>query len=536
MATTLLKFYQSVLGSASMVSDEQNQVSFKYGDKLIPTQISGKRLCLPTQEGLRNKTDKMLFMHPLVEGITGGESPVMEKLRTCMMMTAHLRSVTLITELLNLGVNIGDHSKTNSEHADLLMIMKDVDKSILEKWLQVASYSAKNENAQIVHIFLKRQGAKFKGVSYGRGAVVTFPLYKELKKGERKLGTITLRNRDREVFLKLMEYVFPGIDEEHRYSAGSNSDIGPFFDALLHAVHGLGENINQVADLIKPFAVNYDMITYDLSWMSDLQNISDLLPEIRAIPLQEGNRSEATPTRTVTSSPIVQSPPPLVVAPAVPRYVQPDPSTMIPARLLQQPSPEMPAVQQSAYQKMPPAEPQKEDSGYVDYSTLRKQPPQMAVQQPPQMQGLSPQAQNSIIVDPSTGRQFINVNGSWVEVTGSVAQRQPMYPQQPAINPMSARAQSNPNWGLAPVQQVFYDQFGRPVQGVPMQQQPMPGQQWPWNGPEAMRGFQQQPPMQNMPASQFFNSQTSQQPMPGQQLMSGQQGMFQQPSPAVRPW
>lgn len=432
----LIDFYKHVLGTCNIIADE-GLLSFQFGDRKHPAMAKGKRMALPTQENLRN--GEYAIFHPLMESAAGSETAVMERVRTVISQSLHVRLTTLMGELLNLANNVGEHSKTNSEQSDLLVLLKDVDTDTAAKWLQLCSQASKDDAFSTVHIFIKKQ-ARVGDRTYARGAIVSWPLYEALKKmaaeGGKKLGTVTLRMKDKDALIKLMQYVVDGIDVPGKYNVGSASDVGPSFDCLMRAVAGVAEAINTTTDTFERFVTNTDMIKVDTSWMEQLSDLHSMLPEIRAIPMQDnGQAKPAAPAPMPVIYPEIRQSS-LSVQPPLP-VVMPTPAPV-------------PMVQPVMQAPSPAPAP-----GPVQYHP--------AVQVP-----MAPQFYQNQMLPPANcvdqfGRPCVWINGQMVPVQ----QQQPMQqfqPQQQKLNPMLARLMDNAGGFGAPAPQA--------VQPVMQTQQP----------------------------------------------------------------
>lgn len=292
----LIDFYKKILAVGSLVSDDQGMVSAAVGSNTLPFMIDGKRLVLPLNDHLRNPDKSAIIVfHPLSENILGDESKVLSKFRNSVNVRLNLTFGKLIEQLLTLGISTGDHSKLKPDQIELLGIMKDVDETTLLNFqgiLKAAGIADKDKSP--IHVFLKRAG-KVKGKTYQRAAIVSFGLYKELLKREKTVCGVKVRKKDTEILIKLMEYVLPGISEDGYYNKGSESDIGPFLDALMKSVMGIASNFNRVIDDFQSFIADAAKIRYEDEWTQCFDNLEQFLGEIRAIPMQAGNHGSTDP-------------------------------------------------------------------------------------------------------------------------------------------------------------------------------------------------------------------------------------------------
>jgi hypothetical protein len=221
----------------------------------------------------------------------------------------------MMGELLTLITSPGEHQKLTPDQSELLSMVSQADEETLSRFEKIITTIKKaaangDKDKAFVNIYLKKT-ANIKGKVYKRGAIITFPFYKELMKKEKTLYGVTLRNKDRESIQKLLEFIIPGIEVEDSYNQGSTGDISPFLDALLKGVLGIASNINSIATNYKNFLGMYDSYIYNADWVDTMENIHLLESEIRMIPMQAGNEGSV-----VGAAPNAHQPQ-LSVAPAV---------------------------------------------------------------------------------------------------------------------------------------------------------------------------------------------------------------------------
>jgi len=318
----VIEFYKQILSLGSLVADKEGLVSAMIEDMSVPFTVKEKRLALPTRQNLSRSTELCIF-NPLVENVLRGESDVMVKYRNAINIRMNYVIGCMMGELLTLITSTGEHQKLTPDQSELLSVVSQADEETLARFEKLISIIKKatangDKDKTFVNIYLKKT-ANIKGKIYKRGAIITFPFYKELMKKEKTLYGVTLRNKDRESIQKLLEFIIPGIEVDDSYNQGSTGDISPFLDALLKGVLGIASNINSIATSYKDFLGMYDSYIYNADWLDTMENIHLLEPEIRMIPMQAGNEGA-----TNTPAPAAYQPN-LSVAPAVvtqPTYAQ----------------------------------------------------------------------------------------------------------------------------------------------------------------------------------------------------------------------
>jgi hypothetical protein len=350
----LLELYKSILSTGSLVVDNDGLVSAKVADASLPFMVESKRMVLPTREHLNNpdKSSIVLF-HPLGENVLKGESEVMAKFRHAVNVKLNYITGCVASELMYLVTSVAMHSKLSPSQSEILSAVKNADEKT-QQALQtlIKAMGISNQEKCFVHIYLKRSGL-VQGKKYSRAAIVTFPLYQELIKEQKQVYGVTLRTKDRAAIISLLEYMFPSIAEENHYNRGSDSNIAPFLDALMLGLMGVASAINTLSDDFGKFYDKQEEFRYDDAWVEVFDNLAQLLPEIRAIPMQAGNEGTVDFKTTAHQ--------PLVMPPAMP-YQQPYQPMAIPF----------------ANQVPVASGPVKNEDGSIDFSASLRNNPQIA--------------------------------------------------------------------------------------------------------------------------------------------------------------
>ena len=309
----VIEFYKQILSLGSLVCDKDGLVSAIVEDMSVPFTVKGKRLALPTKANMGKVPDVCIF-HPLSENFLRGESDVMQKYRSAINIRLNYVIGCMMGELLTLITSTGEHQKLSPDQSELLSLVHQADEETLNRFMKISEAIKKSamtgdKDKAFVNIYLKKT-ANIKGKVYKRGAIVSFPFYKELIKKEKTGYGVTLRNKDREAIQKLIEFIIPGIEVDDGYNQGSGGDISPFLESLLKGVIGIAANINTIAEGYKDYLGMYDQYVYNADWVDTMENIHLLEPEIRMIPMQAGNEgSTGNPTAPVQqSAPLSVSP------------------------------------------------------------------------------------------------------------------------------------------------------------------------------------------------------------------------------------
>ena len=452
---TIEEFYLSILDYAGLKLDEDENICAK-SDKIGKITLDDKPIALPYFDSLKNPNGKAFF-HPLNESYTSPETSMFSLYKRKLTLEINLRLTSLITSLIVIASDPKMQQKIKSSALlDIVTNLGEADHSMVEVFLKMISLSQKeNEEGFVVDFFLKKNGM-IDDTPYAAIGKVNFKLFNEITKGlaegsgnyavygtkVRKKDLLTLNN----IFMTL----FPGIEDSSVYVDGTDNKIFRYLNMLLRITYMVSSRINEVGKLLgelKDETLHVEDIVLDETWTDHLESLCGMSAEIRLIPNQTDNRTEAKRLQIDESKARVEQ----VTAP-VP---------------VQQPHPHSPPQYQPPQQVAPQQQFQ----------------PQQQIQQT--QQTLSPE-----------------------EIIRGRMNQQPQYqPQQQQMQPMYGNPMMQPQ---APIpswmqQEMMQGQMQQPVQQ--QFQQPQFQQQMPQYGQMVYQqqqpmGFQQ--PMGNMPFNPQF--------------------------------
>jgi hypothetical protein len=310
----LLDLYRLILKAAGAETDKEGYVSIMEDGQKQPFFVEGERLVLPTDEHLAGDKKGIVLFHPLLEYITRAEPPVMAAYRRQLAESLHIRFLALGCELLTIAASQKKHAQLNPEQKEFLTYVPDADEQMLKNWMALIEAMEPGQNQKIFTSIYLRRGGKFEGKIHQRVAVVTFPLYEQLvkdgeerealmeqrkanKKKDEKLPTIpnetygvALRTKDRESFIKMIQYMVPGVENEGAYWAASDSQIAPNIDAVMHAAERVGGALNTLVDRFKSvIGDGVEALRMEDRWVESFVNLAPLAPKIKMLPMQKGN-------------------------------------------------------------------------------------------------------------------------------------------------------------------------------------------------------------------------------------------------------
>ena len=299
MSLDLNTIYKAILATGWLITDEQGMVyrnlSAVTGENKEPFIMLEKSVALPTRENLaRSGRDNLLIFHPLMEGLLGGESPVIGKLRRAYGIRFAFSAAAIFTAILS-GVNHStEYSKFSPDQMDLLSVVKGATADTLKKWEKLMELSIEKHGMSnaFVDMYIKRD-QQLAGQPYSRVASVRFPIYQELTKNpDKPFGSkMVLSNSDRDVIVKLFEFIFPNIGLADSYSVGTSSRIAPYLDALLTVYGKLFKITNNIYDKFKDVILFEESVRTELDWPEWFRDIESLKNISHSVPQQFGNYS-----------------------------------------------------------------------------------------------------------------------------------------------------------------------------------------------------------------------------------------------------
>lgn len=285
----LLGFYNNVLHSVSLNTNEEGLISMSILGDNTPVVVTDKRLVLPTEPILRNGNwVNHIAFHPMSENIYRGESAVLKKLRN--LVNLRLISVihSLITQLTDIAIDTDSHSKLSPKQSGLLSILPKVDNTTRDTFSKILDQTSPITDRRVANIYLKR-GGKLKGKDFSRIGVVSFPITEEFDNEDKSIYGVKLRVKDFKSFQDLFDYLVPEAGDLETYSYGSNSAVAPYFHALMKAFINVAKQLNKTTKLFKKFLDDADELMIDVDWEEEIDNLSfyrDLIPSL------EGNDGE----------------------------------------------------------------------------------------------------------------------------------------------------------------------------------------------------------------------------------------------------
>lgn len=283
--------YRLVLKAAGLVATDDGYVSVKYNDNVKPFSVNEKRVVLPIKEQLQNPdwTTRVVF-HPLQENLLRGETDEVATFRGAMNTRFNYTIGLVCYNLLVIAASTKMHSSLSPDQSEFLSHVKNADEKTLEVFQKLLKAMNVSQSKQsMVSIYLKR-GGTIDGKRYNRVGIVSFPFYEELVNAQKnkldEVYGVKLRVKDRDTFVSLMEFIFPGIDKQDSYNRGNDSEIAPFFEVLMKVAVSIASPINDLLNLFADVIEDANELLIEDGWVEVFDNLSVMKGEIRSVPMQ----------------------------------------------------------------------------------------------------------------------------------------------------------------------------------------------------------------------------------------------------------
>ncbi|BAQ02739.1 hypothetical protein AVU38_gp211 [Ralstonia phage RSL2] len=297
MRDKIIDYYKILLDLGWMVADEEGNVSVKLGDQLMPATINGSRVVLPTREQMKNQNWKTrIGFHPLREAFNLGISDLVATLRDQFVQRLNASIAYLMKELIAIAYDQDNQKNLSTEQSQVLNALSKCDASLVKDFESIQKSTKSRNNADMfINIFIKRGGV-VKGVTYGRAGIVTFPIYESLKKPEKEpINGVKLTNKNREMLIKLYEFVFPTLlaDPEF-FNVGINSRSAPFIESLVRAVLNVVDALVETAQPYMGIVDLPEILTFpeDLGTWKEIFDSKDMVEKLaRTIPALNSNEA-----------------------------------------------------------------------------------------------------------------------------------------------------------------------------------------------------------------------------------------------------
>ena len=264
----IIEDYKIMLAIGWCEADEDGNVSVVLGDTKIPATIDGKRVILPTREQMKDRNwENRLGFHPLREAFNQGVSDVLANMRTQFVNRFNTSISYLMQEFISIAKNTAGQKDLTTEQSQVLSALTQCNENTDKAFKQLQKNTGlSDETKKFINIFVKKGGV-VANLTYGRAAIVTFPIYEALVAGDEKINNVKISGKDREMFIKLFRFIFPDIETPEAYNIGVNAKTAPFMESLMRASIKIAE---ELVDVSKPY-MNLFEIPYIMEFPSDMK-------------------------------------------------------------------------------------------------------------------------------------------------------------------------------------------------------------------------------------------------------------------------
>lgn len=274
----ILKIYESILRFAGLTTDDDGFIKVKLNDKKSEyISVDGSNLVLPTKNQLESimNNDKIIF-HPLCENVLRGETPVLKKYRQALNIKLNYVTGIIIQTILKIALDTSIHKDLESGQNNILTLFKECDAKTLSNFVSLLHNKKVKPDRLFVNIYLKKGGV-YKTKKYSVASIISFPFYEDI-------DNLNIRKKDKEIYKRILEYMFLNIDIKEEYNYGSTSRIAPLTDSLLTGALGLASRLNDQLSLFKDHISNFEVLMFDDNWVEHFKDLEAIRNEIGKIP------------------------------------------------------------------------------------------------------------------------------------------------------------------------------------------------------------------------------------------------------------
>lgn len=304
----LLEFYKNIGASLGIVFDDNGFASVVKGTDSTPITIENRRLVLPTPAHLKaSNWEAVVAFHPLCESIVRGESEVFGYIRERVLRRLNAAVMVLVSELTKMAADADGMANLTDNQVQILSSFGKLDDRSVTDIGELIVKCAQKGNGSLLNIYVRRDD-KVADKRYRRVAVTSLPLLDALDKTT--VYGVQLRQGDRRFLRSLFTAILPHCDIDDQYSRGSNADVAPYFDVLIHAYKAVMDPLNSMIWTFRKPLGEWAGARAPTEWYdgySDAVRESNLIP---ALPLNigKGGESVATPAQPpgVGAAPTIQ--------------------------------------------------------------------------------------------------------------------------------------------------------------------------------------------------------------------------------------
>lgn len=278
----LLSAYEKLLGSLNIVFDEKGNGVIGYSN--TPAVIDNRILQLPTDDNLKKATwTTHIPFHPICESIVRKESAVIKKLRAWINLRMAIAIGDLLTHVATAAFNTSTHSGLSPECIKVLSLFPDASKQTAELLQKIIAMMDDSSGVRLVNFYLK-VGGELNDIPYRRACIVSFPFAEEIQKAINENSDTIFGIKTTKKNIRSIHAMVTWLLGDEEYSRGSNSDVAPYFDALLKSYAALAGRIDAFANMWSSIIPKDAYCFTDVSWaplFSDMRSMKNIIPSLK---------------------------------------------------------------------------------------------------------------------------------------------------------------------------------------------------------------------------------------------------------------
>ena len=295
---TIEKFYLDILDFAGLKSENAKIVN--KDDTLGDITIDAAHLYLPYYEVLKNPPGHIF--HLLNENYANPETSQFKTYKSRLTLELNLKLSYMIINLVTIANDSILQNKVKSTKLiELLTNIGEIDMGVIDTFMQLIKASKKvNETGYLVDIYLKKNGS-IGNDTFSAIGKINFKFYKEIVKaladkenGYRAFG-VKCKKKDLVALCNIFEVLFDDINNEEKYTCGTDNRIFRFLDVLLRSAYIVASKINDLTELLSGIddeSLRISECKFNLDWVETLPKLYNMAQEIRLIPSQTNIEQE----------------------------------------------------------------------------------------------------------------------------------------------------------------------------------------------------------------------------------------------------
>ena len=257
--------------------------------------VEGNVVVLPERSLLRlGIPETITAFHPVCESPLRKDSPVFTRLQRCFMIRMNYIIAELIYGLAQFAATTDKHISASPAQAHFLAENSKVDAAALKFTSKVLEKLRLTEPAERLISINTRRNVPREDRSHSRGCLVNFPINEFRKNSDNVLGVSASRERNRECFYALLDWIFPDCTTLNAYSGYSDDLKAPSLAALLTAAGKIYGRINAVVDVFASQLTNPESLKTDLTFLAGIDNLTKFRNELGELPGNLGEPLDVT--------------------------------------------------------------------------------------------------------------------------------------------------------------------------------------------------------------------------------------------------